>query len=180
MLMPDRVVFSPTFDALVRALGPTLSEPAKAHFKAAGVDFDARLVAAYPLETWLASMEIGSELLLPGETREKRFFNLGHRIVASFAETMIGLALVALMRVIGPRRALERMTRNLRAANNFTETSVRLLGDTQCEVTCSPVFSADFFRGLFTGSVEVSGGHEVKVEMLSLNEGTGVFSVQWK
>ncbi len=178
--MADRVVFSPTFEALVRALGPALNDPGKARFKAAGVDFDARLVAAYPLETWLASMEVGAELLLPDGTREKQFFNLGHRIVASFGETMIGRALVALMRVIGPRRALERMTRNLRAANNFTETSVRSIDDHHTEVTCSPVFSPDFFRGLFTGSVEISGGLEVKVDTVSIKDGTGVFSVQWK
>ncbi len=180
MLMADHVVFSSTFEALVRALGPKLDESGKARFKAIGVDFDARLLPAYTQETWLSAMQIGSDLLMPGESKEAQYYNLGHRIVASFAETMVGRALVAMMRVIGPRRALGRMTRNLRAANNFTETSFAMLDDGRCAVTCSPIVSTEFFRGLFTGSVEAAGGSDVRVELLSVKEGTGTFSISWK
>ena len=88
-----------TFEALTRALGSSLTDEVKARFKAVGVDLDVRLLPAYPLEIWLKSMEIAASLLLPNATREEQYFNLGHQIVGSYGETLIGRALIAMMRV---------------------------------------------------------------------------------
>jgi len=178
--MAEMLVFNQTVEAFVRALGSALTIEAKARFKTLGVDFDARLLPAYPFETWLKVMELGAQVLLPKGSREAQFFNLGYRIVGSYGETLIGRALIGMMRVIGPRRSLSRMTRNLRTANNFTEVTVEDLPDGVTAVTCHPVITPDFFRGMFTGAIEVSGGTEVKVEMLSFVEQRATYSVRWK
>ena len=177
--MAEKLVFNQTFEAFIRALGSALTEDSKAGFKAIGFDVDARLMPAYPFETWLKTMELGARLLSPNASREQQFYTLGYRIVGSYGETLLGRALVAMMRIIGPRRSLGRMTRNLRTANNFTEVTAEDQPHGGMRVSCSPVVSPEFFRGMFTAAVEASGGSQVEVEVISFEDSRASYSVRW-
>jgi len=52
--MPEALVFSQSFEALLRALGGQLTEESKTRFRQIGIDFDKRLLPAYPLAVWVA------------------------------------------------------------------------------------------------------------------------------
>ena len=178
--MSEPLVFSQSFEALLRATGASLSAESKSRFRALGVDFDKRLLPAYPLDVWVNAMELGSSLLAPGEEKSLRHFALGKRMVDAYGETLVGRALLAVMRVIGPRRTIERMTRNLRSTNNYTESTLEVLPNGQLCVWCSRVVSTEFYRGMFTRALECAGGQDVKVGLMSSDPTGSKFSVEWK
>ncbi len=178
--MAEPLVFSQSFEALLRALGGNVNNDAKARFAALGVNFDQRLLPAYPLETWVRAMELGAVLFSPGASPAQRQFLLGRRMVDAYGETLVGRALLAVMRVIGPRRTMERMTRNLRTTNNYTESSMTTGSDGRATVWCSRVVSPDFYCGMFTRTIEAAGGQDVSVEVISADASGGTFSVWWK
>ena len=177
--LSEQIVFSQTFEALARAVSPDLSELAKAKFRAAGIDYDRPLQTAYTYDVWMKAMVVGATLLSPDAPHEQQYYNVGLRLVTSYGETVIGRALLALLRLIGPKRTLERMTRNLRSANSFTTATVEMLPDGQATVTVWPVFEPGFFRGLFTGALTAAGGKDVSIETLSIVERKAVYAISW-
>ena len=178
--MAEALVFSSTFDALARALGSRLTVESKARFKALGVNYDApELLPAYPFETWVKAMDLGAELVMPNASQEARHEAMGRRMVDSYGETLVGKALLTAMRVIGPRRTLERMARNLRTANNYTETKVTVAPDGAYHLWCSKVASTSFYRGMLQRGVEVAGGKSVTVTPLAHDETGATFSISW-
>jgi uncharacterized protein (TIGR02265 family) len=178
--MAEALVFSSTFDALARALGSRLTAEAKTRFKALGVDFDAReLLPAYPYETWVKVMDLGAELVMPNASPDARHEAMGRRLVDSYSETLMGKALLTAMRVIGPRRSLERMARNLRTGNNYTEAKLSVGSDGVHQLWCSRVASTSFYRGLLQRVVEVAGGNDVTVTPLGRDESGATFAITW-
>ncbi|MCA3013348.1 MAG: DUF2378 family protein [Myxococcaceae bacterium] len=178
--MGEALVFSSTFEALGRALGPRLDAAARQRFKALGVDYDApQLMPAYPYEQWVKAMDLGSQLLLPGAPADSRHEAMGRQMVDSYGETLVGKAILAAMRIIGPRRMLERMARNLRSANNYTETKLTVTAAGEHHLWCSRVSSERFYRGLLHRSVEVAGGRDVSVQFLAHDAGGATFALRW-
>ena len=70
--MAELLVFSQSFEALLRALGGKLTDASKVKFRAVGLNFDERLLPAYPLDVWVAAMELGSHILTPEATVAER------------------------------------------------------------------------------------------------------------
>jgi uncharacterized protein (TIGR02265 family) len=178
--MAEALVFNSTFEALARALGSRLNAEAKERFKALGVDFDAReLMPAYPFETWVKAMDLGAELVMPNASQDARHEAMGRRLVDCYGETLVGKALLTAMRVIGPRRTLERMARNLRTGNNYTETKFSVGADGVHQLWCSRVASTSFYRGMLQRGVEVAGGKDVTVSALTRDESGATFAISW-
>lgn len=177
--MAEALVFGPTFEALARALGPLLASEPKGRFKALGVNYDSALLPAYPYDTWVRAMDLASSLVLPNTTEAERHAAMGSRLVDSYGETLVGRALLTALRVIGPKRTLERMARNLRTANNYTETRFTVRDDGVCELWCSRVASTHFYRGLLRRGVEVAGGKDVSIECSAHDASGATFVVRW-
>ncbi|MBE2252873.1 MAG: DUF2378 family protein [Myxococcus sp.] len=177
--MQEALVFGPTFDALSRALGLRLNAEARARFKALGVDFDAPLQPAYPFETWVKAMDLASQLVMPNATERERHLAMGRRMVDSYGETLIGKALMTAMRVIGPRRMMERMARNLRTTNNYTETKLTVLPDGASQLWCSKVASTGFYCGMLRRGLEAAGAKEPSVEATAHDGQGATFLVRW-
>lgn len=177
--MQEALVFGPTFEALTRALGSRLTQDARARYRELGVDFDHPLRPAYPFETWVKAMDLGSQLVMPNAAEVERHAAMGRRMVDSYGETLVGKALLTAMRVIGPKRTLERMARNLRTANNYTETKLTVSADGQYVLWCSRVASTAFYCGMLARGVEVAGGKGVIVENTAHDDQGATFSVRW-
>lgn len=176
--MDEALVFGPTFEALARALSLRLTPDAVTRFKAIGIDFE-HLLPAYPFETWVKAMDLGSQLVMPNATEKERHLAMGRRMVDSYGESLVGKALLTAIRVIGPRRMLERMARNLRTANNYTETKVTAQADGSYELWCSKVASTAFYCGMLRRGVEVAGGKEPTVESTAHDGNGATFRVRW-
>src|SRR5450432_1059653 len=101
----QHVIFSSALDGLRRVLGNRLDAKTNERFKTAGVDLLGKLNPAYEKSVWLAVVDIASELYSPGvESPVERRYLLARQYMSGFKETMIGRAMVTLMRVVGPRK----------------------------------------------------------------------------
>lgn len=177
--MTTPLVLSQAFDGLARALGASLTEDARTRFRALGVDYAGDLLPAYPLEIWVQAMDLGSQVLTPGADAEARFFALGRRMLDGYGDTVVGKALLGVMRVIGPRKVLDRMARNLRTANNYAESKVEPLPAGRTRVWSSRVVHPAFYRGMLSRGLEVAGGRDVRIEVLAQDDAGASFAVQW-
>lgn len=177
--MSEPLVFTASYESLARALGPKLDPSAKAKFRAHGVDFDRPLQSAYPLTTWVQSLEVACELLLPGRPRDEQTYLVGRRIVLGFAETMVGKALFALLRIQGPHRGLMRMARNLRMSNNYSESSLEKTG-VGYRLWVNKVNFPHYYRGVFEAGLESVGAKDIAVKLLQHDAAGASFDITFR
>ena len=173
------MVFGSSYEALVRVMGDKLDADFNAKLKAQGVDITA-IHAAYPYETWVQSLELAMAKLWPNASHIERTYNMGRAMFESWGHTLMGRALLPLLRLLGPKRGVERMTRNFRSSNNYAETKVTARGPTQYEVWLNLVAFPHYYRGLLEAGVTASGAKEAKVEVLShAPAGAAVLLLTW-
>ena len=176
----EPVVFTASYESLTRALGPKLDARAKQRFREHGVELDKPLHAAYPLATWVKSLELACELLAPGKSRDEATHVVGTRIILSFTETTVGRATFALLRIMGAHRGLERMRRNLRMSNNYSETTLTKAADGSYELWCNLVTFPHYYRGIFEVGLGALGARDVVVRVLSHDEKGARFHLSFR
>lgn len=174
------VVFGNSVEALVRVLGPALDGRVQQRFLAIGVDlFNPN--PAYPYELWLTTLNLAMEVLWPTLPRDEATFRMGRAIFESYGQTVMGKALLQLVKVLGPRRALERMSRNLRTTNNYSDTKLTEVGPNHFELWVNRVAFPHYFRGLLEAGLEFGGAKAVKVGIGSVSQEQGVvFELRWQ
>jgi uncharacterized protein (TIGR02265 family) len=120
--MSEPVVFAQSFESLFRhGLKGKLDASALRDLRELRVDLE-HLQPAYPVATWAAAMKVAAEAAFPQCSPNEARFELGRHMLVGLDATLVGKALLALARAIGPRRTLERMTRNNRTSNNYINT----------------------------------------------------------
>jgi uncharacterized protein (TIGR02265 family) len=180
-VMSDQVLFSHTVEGFQRALGPLLTDVAKEQLAAVGIDFRRPLEPAYSVKVWAEAMSLGSEWVAPGQPRGVQLFELGRRFIDGYAATLVGSAMLAVIKLMGPTRTLARMTRNFRSGNNYTETTLKELGPNDWELGFNLVFHPDFYRGLVTAGLTRAGAREAEVALVSHDaQLRAVYRVTWK
>ena len=176
--MVDRLIFAQTFEGLLRCARPL--EPSLEHaLRALGLDPSARLEPAYPVEVFRQVMGLLGPHLAPGQPPDEQAFVLGQRFMAGYEQTLVGRAMMAVFRVIGPERGLERLARQFRTGNNFSETRVRRLRSGVFEVWCNQVTLPGWYRGLITAGLSAAGARNLSVAFTGHDAGGGTFEVRW-
>ncbi|MBZ4372814.1 DUF2378 family protein [Corallococcus sp. AS-1-6] len=176
---PERLVFQQSFEGLIRALGDHLDEPCARQLREAGIDPRGKLAVAYPLEVWVESLKLAASVLAPSATLDDGAEVVGRRFLEGYGATLIGSALLAGVRLLGPHRMLERMTRNLRTGTNYLEARLEQTGPTRYVLTCRPVVVAGFYRGLFAAGLEMSGAHGASVVLMRSAGDAAVYDLSW-
>lgn len=175
-----QLVFAHTVEGLLRTLGP-LSPADIAQFKELGVDPTARLEPAYPVEQYLKLMALGVKLHAPGLPFDEGVRSLGRRFVDGYGETLVGKAMLIALRMLGPRRALDRLGKSLTTGSTFFETRVTEVAPNDCQVWINRVTWPGWYQGLLERGLERSGGRDVTAEVHS-HEGPGLgltLRVRW-
>lgn len=179
--MSEPVLFAQTMEAVERALGPLLTEAEKDRFAALGVDVRRALDPAYPLPVWLAVNAHAASLVAPGQPSDVQQETLGRRFIDGYDQTLLGSAMLALLKVVGPRRTLERMTRNFRSGNNYTETRLEAVGPTEYRLHFNLVHQPTFYRGMLAEALRRTGARDLTVDVVShAADGAAVFRVAWE
>lgn len=178
--MKQKLVFDYTMQSLLRVLGQPLPPEHRAGLTALGVEPD-QMLPAYPIETYGAVMDFITGQRWPGLSRDEAGFELGRAFMRAYRETLMGKAVYSVTRVIGPHRTLERMNRNFRSANNYTETRLRKVGPTTYELWFNHATSTGYFRGLLTEALDKVGTPGLSVTLASsLEGGEATFRITWK
>jgi uncharacterized protein (TIGR02265 family) len=176
---PERVVFQQSFEGLIRALGPRLDDGCAQRLRQVGLDTQGPLAVAYPLEVWVGALREAAVTLAPDIPLDDAAAEVGRRFLQGYGATLIGSALLAGVRLLGPHRMLERMTRNLRTGTNYLEAQLEQQGPTHYVVTCRPVVIVGFYVGLFAAGLEVSGAQQPCVTVLRTEGDTAVYDLTW-
>ncbi len=177
--MPEeRVIFAATFNGLYRAFRATIDSGAEA-LRQRGIDFSKELHPAYPLPVFLATLSFLAASLGTEGSEDDRVYLVGRQFVKGYSETAIGKAAVFLARTIGPRRMLERLTRQFRSGNNYSETKLTQLDSAQFELWCNNVSFPGWYRGLVTEALRIAGAKDPIVVLTRHTEDGATFAIRW-
>jgi uncharacterized protein (TIGR02265 family) len=171
-------VFPQTVEALIRALGDRLDPEGARQLAEAGVNVHER-IQPVSQDGWYNVTRAAAKVLCPDAPVEVGLFEVGKRFVRGFEETLLGRGTIALARVLGPKRSLQRMTRNFRNGNNYTETRLVELTSNRFEMWVSNVVVPEFIRGMIVAGLEVSGARNPRVETASFDPEGTTYRISW-
>jgi uncharacterized protein (TIGR02265 family) len=107
-------------------------------------------------------------------------FELGRRFIEGYSETIVGKAMLTALKVLGPRRTLERMSRNFRSGNSYTETKLEAKGPTEFTLWFNEVKEPEFYRGMLVAGVGHAGAKNLEVKTLGHDASGASFSIRWQ
>jgi uncharacterized protein (TIGR02265 family) len=166
--MSERVSFEGSFEALfVKAYKAQRTPKLERELLALGLDLS-KLKPAYPYALFLQAMELSAGHYHPGENLESALVKMGLRLVESYFETMMGKPLLAMVRLLGPKRTLMRMKHNFRTANNFSDTELVELGEKHFQMWMNEIGNVRFSTlGVLRRGLELAGANGIKIEIVS-------------
>jgi uncharacterized protein (TIGR02265 family) len=177
----QRLMYAHAFEALfARALHGELSERCRTRLHQAGLDLERPLLPAYPIEVWVAALEITVAELFPELPRPEGYRRVGERLLRGYVQTFIGRANFSLLRLLGPVRALERLSAHLRANNNFQETRLTPLGTGQWQLWINTSVSEPaYYEGLLQAALEEVGAPSPRVHSGVRTDDGCTYRITW-
>jgi uncharacterized protein (TIGR02265 family) len=178
----DRVVFLQVVEGLLRhGVGDRVTTRLRERLKQVGLDLDRPLPPAYPLAQWTHCLHIIVEEVYPGMPREEAFRRLAAHHVEGYGQTLVGRALLRLLRLLGPRRTVHRMVQALRASDNYTEVRLTELGPGAWEMWMNSTLDAPgYAEALFVSFLRVSGAEEPQATIVRREEESTTYRLTWK
>jgi uncharacterized protein (TIGR02265 family) len=178
--MPQKLIFAHTFEGLLRSLRSQLTPELIAGMRARGLDPERPLRDAYPMETFVEVVHFVAGRLHPQLELEAAVARVGRDFMDGFGQTMIGRAMLAMMRVIGPQSALRRVTQEFRTGNNYSETRLTQRGPSEFELWVNELQMPGWYVGIVGRGLELAGARSTSVTLLRKEEVGGTFRVAWE
>jgi uncharacterized protein (TIGR02265 family) len=166
---PERLIFSSSVEALLKAASGKITKDTDAKLRRMGMALDRKLEPAYPAMHWAEAVRLIGAELFPSDPPDTQHNKLARLTVKSFADTVMGKAMFTAARVFGARRSLQRMTHNLRTGANFIETRFTEIDATTHELWISDVSGVPgFYAGLVEAGAEFMEGwvQEMRVKRM--------------
>lgn len=176
---PERVIFPAQAEGLLRGLQPDVNDALTSKLKTLALDPSQPFPPAWPssrLKEWL---DAASDVIYDSCTREEAHRRIGRRFIDGWQRTMLGAASAQLLKVLGTRRALERLTRAFRTGDNYTESSVAFPSPTVALVTVHSEPLPHYIAGVLDGGLallNVKG----RVSIESTGGDVMVFRIEWE
>jgi uncharacterized protein (TIGR02265 family) len=177
----EQIEFSQSVEGLfIKGLGKAVTQPMKDQLRAKGLDLDKPLRPGYPAADFHKWVEYVSSAVYPDDKKEEAIRRVGHRAVSGLEEGLIGKALGAGLKLIGPRRALQRVERIFKNNNNYQVATLIELGERDARVRLSEVFGLPtYYQGLFEAALAVIGAKEPKVSLLASSGPGAMLHIEW-
>lgn len=177
----DRVVFRHALEGLLKVVPEErLDAELRVQLLAVGVDLDKPLQGQYPLETWVKFSGVLAQALYPNIPTGEAHRLLGRRLAEGYFQTFIGKALLPMLKLIGPKRAVLRTERNFRSANNYTQTRFEEVGPTKLKMWLNETQAVpEYTAGIVEAGMTAAGALEVVVEVLERDSDGCWFKVEW-
>ena len=156
-----------------------LSPELIARLKGEGLDVTAPLLPAYPVVVWARCIEVTASALFPEVDKGEAIRRVGEISLDGYAETLLGKALFGLLKVLGTRRSMLRMARNMSGGSNYLDTTVVELGPTDFRTVVNDVAGIpSFYQGVFRRAAELVGT-QVQVDMEPSTAPACSYRVHW-
>lgn len=175
----EKLVFSHSVEGFLRAVRPVLDGSLKEELLALGIDTTKPLLPAYPVDVLRHALVAGARRLSPSLSQDAALVALGRRFVEGYSETLVGRALKTAIRLVGPARTLDRLARQFRTGNNYSESKVTQHAPGKALLWCNEVSHPSYYVGLVSGALEVAGGKDVKVTLSRLDTDGAFFDIEW-
>ena len=178
----EEVVFSHSVEGLfTRALGGEVPPALQEQLRGLGLDLGKKLMPAYPVRVWNQVLEATVHALYPGDPMPKAARLIGERMMHGYRATLVGGAVLALAKIIGPRRALLRSRQNWRSGNNYSEVKVEELAPKDFRLTFNESgISRWISQGLLAAGLTFAGASEASVEVAEFSQSEVVYRITWK
>ncbi len=177
--MDERLWFDQAIEGLwMKGLGDRVTPPLRAALKAEGIDLDKPLLPGYPAQTFARCVKLTAAALFPNDPPDEAQRRLGHFGLLGYQQTLLGRAVIQVLRLIGPRRSLERMQTNFRSAN-FIKTRFTPLGPQSAEVWFNHVDDIPaYVAGIIQQGGTFAGAKSVAITWAAKDVGCA-FRVDW-
>lgn len=134
----------------------------------------------YPVEVMEKAMRYLQRELFPSMPLDESEALLGVLSFRGFAQTLIGKAIMQMMRLIGPERTMPRMSKNLSAGTNFMEISSHKRGAGDFELHVSDVGGLPhFYKGMFAEGLAYTRAKDLKVDVASYDGRGATYRITW-
>lgn len=179
--LEERVVFAPVVEGLIRhGLQGYVSPRLRERLRLAGLELDRPLLPAYPVPMWMNCLRILVEELYPGVPQEEGFRRLATRHVEGYGHTLFGRAVYRVMRLLGPRRMVQRLPQTLRGTDNYTEADLVEVSPREFEMRMNSVFdSPGYVEGLFEALLRVTGAESPQVVKTQVEATHTTYRLTW-
>jgi uncharacterized protein (TIGR02265 family) len=179
--MAERIVFEHSVESLyLRSLRSRLTPELKNQLRSVGVDLDRKLLPGYPQPVLTQALQLTARTLRPELPEADAFRWLGECQVEGYQETVVGTALFGVLRLLGPRRMLERTQKNFRSGNNYTEVRCTTVDPCTSDLWMNEIGPMRYFtQGIVLAGMRAAGAREARVEVLHFDEEGTTYRVAW-
>jgi uncharacterized protein (TIGR02265 family) len=178
---PERLVFAHTVEGLlIRGVAGMLTDKLKARLRQAGLDLDAKLRPAYTYEEWTEFVRISAEELFPEKPWPAAYRALGERLIDGYRETLLGRAVMSIIKLRGPAKAIQRTQQSFRSGNNYTEARVEHLEPNRAELWMNETSDVRMLTaGIILAGLRATGAKEPSVEVKRFDEKGTFYLLKW-
>jgi len=158
-----------------------VTPPLQARLRDAGLDLSRPLLPAYPRAAWNRFIQVTAESLWPQEPPERAYHALGRQLLLGYSRTLMGGAIIRLLRLIGPRRTLDRMTQNFRSGGNYNLCRVTGLGPREVLLWLNePTLHPAYVEGIIDATLELVGVAERHITVHARDAEGCTYRVAWE
>jgi uncharacterized protein (TIGR02265 family) len=178
-VLEEPTFFASAFEALfARTLRGRRTPELVQRLRDAGVDLDRPLRVAYPFKVWEDVLQVLARELHPDVAEEEASFRLGLDFIEGYEATHISKAAIAMARLVGLDRTLQRVNSQLRNINNAAEgltelrergrilLRMRLIEKFRGRIHPAPPPVPHYLRGLLQAMLRGLGKENVRVELV--------------
>ncbi|WP_426756626.1 DUF2378 family protein [Myxococcus sp. Y35] len=179
--LSQRLVYVQVVEGLLEhGLRGRVSPRLKHRLRQAGIDLDRPLLPAYPVPLWERCLAVIIEETFPGVPREEAFRQLAERHVEGYGRTMVGRAVYGVLRLLGPRRLVQRLPQTLRATDNYTEVELTELGPTSYAMKMNSRLDAPgYAETLFECFLRLGGANSPRVTRAGEDAESTTYLLTW-
>ena len=176
----EQLWFATVIEAVfIKGLGTRLTPPLKAGIKKIGIDLE-KLKPAYPVGEVFAACKLVMPVLFPEKTEAEAFHELGVISMRGYTETLLGKALMGILKLIGVRRSLLRMHTTMRSGNNYLETFSTVIASNCVELRFSDVSRmAPFYQGIIEMGGQMAHAKNLRISTVPTDPPGHTYRVEW-
>lgn len=178
--MADERVFDHLVEGLMRGLGPGLTPALRDKWRGAGVDPDRRIPSTIARAQWVSVLRHSALLTFPVVPEDEAYRRLGRKLIDGYQQTLLGRAVLSLVRVLGPRRTLVRLTDQFRSGNTYSQTRLTEKGPNDYELWVNQANgNPGYIQGILDASLAIAGARGLSIEVVSFDGDAVVYRIRW-
>ena len=176
-------MFGPTLEGLfIRGLADKVDEPLRQRLAAEGLDLSQPLLPGYSRAVVNRCIGLTASHLYPDLPAAEAWYQVGKHVAAGIKKTTMGSAVMALIRLVGPRRSVLRMPRTFSGTNNYMQVALRELSATQFELDLRPSSEQpSYMKAVIEDILTHAGAQQLSVAIKhhDVAQALATYSISW-